>query len=212
VSITPGAPVGEIEDRILKINGGDGKDTFNLQLGGGGTVAASVNGRTTNFDLADIDRIEIMCGAGNDVLTASVNLTTPIYAFGDAGNDSLTGGGGMDTLTGAAGRNFLDGGPGDDRVNGSGANDTLFGSDGADRLYGNGGDDQFEGGGGVDRVFAGDGNDFAVGGGSNDKLYGEAGDDTLIGKAGADIIDGAAGNDSREDDATDIVTSVENVV
>ena len=209
ITLTEAPPIGAIAGRILTINATSGDDLCDFRQVDPATFRATLNGRSQDFANADFERIELYCGAGDDTLTVDANVSTVIYAFGDTGRDSLTGGSGNDTLTGAGDKNFLDGKAGDDRLNGSGAPDTLWGSEGADRLYGNGGDDRFEGGGGVDRVFGGDGNDSAVGGGSNDKLYGEAGDDTLIGGAGADILDGGAGDDTADEDAADTRVSIE---
>jgi Ca2+-binding RTX toxin-like protein len=209
VRVTAAVPVGEVSGRTLTLTGGDGGERFSLERASDGVLRARIDNLAGDYDIPDIDRIEVLAGAGNDTLVVGDDVFTPIYAFGDAGNDSLTGGAGRDTLSGGAGKNFLIGGGGDDRLSGSGGHDTLWGGDGADRLYGNGGDDHFEGGGGVDRVFAGDGNDFAVGGGGADKLYGGGGKDTLIGGAGADLLNGNGGKDSTDADDDDTRISIE---
>ncbi|MBY6240530.1 calcium-binding protein [Methylosinus sp. Sm6] len=86
--------------------------------------------------------------------------------FGEAGDDSIFGGGGADTL---------DGGVGNDLIYGGAGADTLFGGEGDDLLWGS--------------IFSGD--DSAA-----DNLNGGAGDDTFYASPGADTIDGGAGNDS----------------
>jgi Ca2+-binding RTX toxin-like protein len=209
VTIEEGPTIGVIEDRTLKINGSGGNDTISVGRATSDLIFATLNGFTANFPRADFDLIEILCGAGDDVLTGDATMPKPIYAFGDDGNDNLTGSGGNDTISGGAGKNVLDGSAGEDRLNGSGGRDALFGGEADDRLYGNGGDDSLDGGGGVDRLFGGPGNDILIGGGSNDKLYAEAGDDTLYGKAGGDILDGGDGNDSAENDDADDRVSIE---
>jgi Ca2+-binding RTX toxin-like protein len=209
VTITRGSPVGEISGQTLTLTGTAGNDTLSLQRVSDDVLRVWLGDRAGEYSPANINRIEVLAGAGDDLLSVSPDVAIPIYAFGDAGNDTLQGGAGRDTLTGGAGRNFMDGQGGDDRINGSGAPDTLWGGEGNDRMYGNGGDDRFEGGGGVDRAFGGDGNDYLVGGGSADKLYGEGGKDTLIGAAGADLLHGGGGIDTADNDPADTRVSIE---
>ena len=197
---------------LLTLNGTSKNDKITLTPTTHNGIAAidvNMNGTDTFYDSAEIERINIMCGAGDDKVTDSTSINT--YIFGDVGNDTLQGGSGNDTLTGAGGKNLLMGGDGDDRLNGSGGHDVEFGEGGNDRLYGNGGDDSLDGGGNVDRLFGGDGNDVLVGGSGNDKLMGEAGNDTLSGGKGSDFMDGGDGTDTRGDhDSTDTIVSIEN--
>ncbi|MCU0536238.1 MAG: hypothetical protein MUD14_20315, partial [Hydrococcus sp. Prado102] len=81
----------------------------------------------TVFDLSntDVKLVKFSGGEGNDYLNGS-KTSTPLYAFGDAGNDTLVGGSGNDTLIGGAGRDLLVGGPG---------NDVLVGGDSPDTFY-----------------------------------------------------------------------------
>jgi Ca2+-binding RTX toxin-like protein len=196
---------------LLTLNGTSGNDKITLTPTTHNNIAAidvNMNGTDTFYDSSEIERINIMCGAGDDKVTDNTAINS--YIFGDVGNDTLQGGSGNDTLTGAAGKNLMMGGDGDDRINGSGGRDAEFGEGGNDRLYGNGGDDTLDGGGNVDRLFGGDGNDVLIGGTGNDKLMGEAGNDTLTGGKGADLLDGGDGTDTRGDhDPTDTVVSVE---
>ncbi len=53
-------------------------------------------------------------GRGNDTLSASSAVTTPLQLFGNAGNDQLTGGSGDDTLNAGEGRDSLFGAAGND--------------------------------------------------------------------------------------------------
>ena len=201
-----------LSNALLTLNGTSKNDKITLTSTTHNGIAAidvNMNGTDTFYDSAEIERINIMCGAGDDKVTDSTSINT--YIFGDVGNDTLQGGSGNDTLTGAGGKNLLMGGDGDDRLNGSGGHDVEFGEGGNDRLYGNGGDDSLDGGGNVDRLFGGDGNDVLVGGSGNDKLMGEAGNDTLSGGKGSDLLDGGDGTDTRGDhDSTDTIVSIEN--
>ena len=201
-----------VKNNILTVNGTGADDTVvitNAVHNGFDTIRVSLNGVVSYYGDDEIERIEIFGGAGNDGINFST-IAVNTYAFGDIGDDTISGGAGRDTLSGAGGKNRLFGGDGDDRLNGSGSRDYLVGENGNDRLYGNGGDDTLIGGGNVDRLFGGDGRDLLIGDSSNDKLYGEAGNDTLFGGKGADLLDGGDGEDTRANpDASDVVASVE---
>lgn len=206
ITMTDPPPVGSLAGGILTINGTTGDDNIGISESGGQLVA-TLGSLSSNFNSADVQRIEIFAGGGNDDVSISADIIT--YMDLGGGNDRAIGGAGSDTLTGGAGKNTLFGGLGNDRLNGSGSRDSLLGEGNDDRLYGNGGDDTLDGGGNVDRLFGGDGNDLLFGASSNDKLYGEAGDDTLFGGSGNDILDGGAGTDSAEDQSGDDRVSIE---
>lgn len=156
--------------------GGDGTDSIN---GGWGndTIQGGDGDDTIEGDAGD-DRISagtgrdrVYGGDGNDQISiGSGPLLSFSYseAWGDFGNDTLTGG----TLD-----DWLDGGNGVDRVSGGGGSDTVAGGADNDSLYG---------GSEGDRVFGDGGNDLLDGGSGNDVLYGGAGADTLTGGIGID--------------------------
>ena len=149
--------------------------------------------KTASYATVDVKKIVFLGSLGNDRFT---NLTAlPSDAFGEEGNDTLTGGAGNDNL---------DGGEGDDMLKGLGGVDHLFGGDGDDSLAGGAGSDSLRGDGGADSLDGGAGDDFIYGGEGNDSLMGGAGDDTLeaddgndklAGGAGDDYLNGGAGND-----------------
>jgi Ca2+-binding RTX toxin-like protein len=94
----------------------------------------------------------IWLGNGADVLTA--DTAEGVFAEGEAGNDSLTGGDPLDPT------NFTDtlnGGFGDDTLNGRGGKDTLNGGPNRDTLTGGSGRDIINGGYNADTIFAEDG-------------------------------------------------------
>ncbi|MCS7034145.1 MAG: hypothetical protein NZ561_09135 [Phycisphaerae bacterium] len=196
IRISPPPPVGMLSGGVLRIEGSEGPDIIAASASSGQLIA-TLNDRSSTYNAAEISRIEVLAGGGNDRIV--IDGSIPAYVDCGAGEDTAFGGDGDDTLTGGSSKNFLVGGSGNDRLNGSGSRDCIQGGAGDDRLYGNGGDDTLDGGGNVDRLFGGDGNDLLFGASSNDKLYGENGDDTLFGGAGSDILDGGEGNDSAED-------------
>src|SRR5215204_5303814 len=101
--------------------------------------------------------------------TPTVANTSLIQVFGQAGNDTITGGSGSDmlfgqadndTLLGKGGADFLFGGAGNDVLTGGDGDDQMFGEAGNDRMIWNPGDDSdlMEGGDGVDTAEVNGGN------------------------------------------------------
>ena len=96
-----------------------------------GLTSLIVNG--TNYIYpANISRINVFGGDGDDTISADKALTIPVYFNGGNGNDKLTGGAAADMLLGGEGKDLIDGGLG---------NDLVFGGAGSDRLRGSGGQD-----------------------------------------------------------------------
>jgi Ca2+-binding RTX toxin-like protein len=89
------------------------------------------------FDAADINKIVVLVGDGNDKVTIAGNVRITSLIDGGAGNDKLKGGAGADIILGAEGNDMLIGGRG---------RDILIGGDGCDRIIGNSGDDILIGG------------------------------------------------------------------
>lgn len=105
-------------------------------------------------------------GAGNDTITITgglarggdgndtIRLVAAGTAYGDAGDDSITGSTGADTLHG---------GTGNDTINGGAGNDLIYGGPGRNRLDGGAGDDTIHADG-QDTVTGGSGSDtFVIG-------------------------------------------------
>lgn len=133
----------------------------------GGAVA--VQGGTPT--VANTALIQVFGRDGNDVLSLNeANGALPrANIFGEAGNDTLTGGAGADTLNGGSGNDTLFGKGGADLLFGGPDNDILTGGDGDDQCFGEAGDDRFvwnpgddtdlnEGGDGADTVEINGGN------------------------------------------------------
>ena len=78
--------------------------------------------------------------------------------WGNAGDDSMFGGGGLDILNGNAGDDDLDGGDRADVLFGGVGNDRLDGGKGADWLIGGSGDDILRGQDGGDTMYGDEGN------------------------------------------------------
>ncbi|MFL5956048.1 MAG: calcium-binding protein [Solirubrobacterales bacterium] len=150
--------------------GGDVAGAITVRDGGSGGPAALGGGCT---DEGNVFFPFVSCpGTGVEVVTAklgddndtSVNETgMPLYAFGDDGNDRLTGGSVYDDV---------DGGPG---------NDVVVGGDGGDEVIGGSGDDRVIGGNGDDQLVPSAGTDAADGGPGGDELLESEGPDDFHG-------------------------------
>ncbi|MCA9222145.1 MAG: hypothetical protein KDA71_17570, partial [Planctomycetales bacterium] len=92
-----------------------------------------------NFPRESVSQIEFIGGAGNDAVTNRTSL--PMSAWGEAGNDVLSGGSGNDSLVGGDGDDMLLGNEGNDRIWGEAGDDIVVGGDGADELAGGSGHD-----------------------------------------------------------------------
>jgi Ca2+-binding RTX toxin-like protein len=136
-----------LSNGVLTIVADDAADTIQFQQWGGTTgqpltynTRVGVNPSVGNYDLlrtwsgqngvpvntgtiTGVRKVVIKGGGGDDNI--SVNNTTPagtvIELFGEAGNDTLTGGNNT--------KDLLVGGAGNDTLNGGNGNDTLYGDD-----------------------------------------------------------------------------------
>ncbi len=122
--------------------------TGSIQVGTQVMVGASTGGSNVAIDPASgglkvtvdgvaqtytgITQVIVYGQQGNDVVMVASSVTTPVWAFGDAGNDLLRGGGGADVLIGGTGTDVIVGGAG---------RDLLIGGDGSDIIIGDAGDD-----------------------------------------------------------------------
>src|SRR5262245_15127401 len=168
----PGAQVLSVFGDALNNTITVSRDAAGKLLVNGGTVAV-LGGTAT---VANTALMQVFGQGGNDIITLSeVNGALPRgLLFGDAGNDTITGGSGNDqifgqsgndTLLGKGGFDFLFGGTDNDTLTGGDADDQVFGESGNDRMIWNPGDDTDlnEGGDGVDTV--------EVNGGNGDEIF-----------------------------------------
>jgi Ca2+-binding RTX toxin-like protein len=159
------------------------------------TAAPDIN--SLNQFNVPISQIQFRGGSGNDTFAANDGVRTTIIAFGDAGNDTLRGGGVRDYLFGGDGWDVLYGNGGDDNLTGDQGTDVLRGGAGVDTLRGGAGHDFLYGDDDYDWIYGDEGNDYLNGGAGADRLYGYAGDDTLDGTAdgAGDLLYGGSGAD-----------------
>jgi Ca2+-binding RTX toxin-like protein len=137
--------------------GGDGIDTAVVNGGGVDEVfTVAANGTRVDFervspgpfsiDIGTTENLEVNMGGGNDMFSATGNLSSLIHLTvdGGAGNDTINGGNGDDTLFGGDGNDFIDGNAGKD-VAFLGAGDDVFRwdqGDGSDKVDGGAGSDE----------------------------------------------------------------------
>lgn len=134
--------------------------------------------------------------AGDDLVLASAHEDGSGQNFrGGGGSDLLVGTYADDTIRGEAGINTLVGGGGADDMFGGNEADLLLGGTQDDVLATMGGRDTLWGEAGADSLDGGNGDDLLYGGSHADTLNGGTGADTLYGGAGADELHGGGGND-----------------
>ena len=102
-----------------------------------------------------------LCGPGDDVFSAG-DLSSSVSAWGEEGQDFLTGSNKHDLLMGGS------------------EDDTVEGSLGRDTIYGGSNNDQLDGGRGKDYLNGGSGNDTIKSGRGSDIIHISPGDDIII--------------------------------
>jgi Ca2+-binding RTX toxin-like protein len=132
---------------------------------------------------------------GNDSREYQYAGTTPLHAYGLAGNDKIWGGAGEDYISGGEGNDEILGLDGKDVLEGNDGDDIISAGNGNDLLFGVYGKDILMGGSGNDEAYGGDDDDTIHGQEDNDVLYGDGGNDLLYGGTGSDILMGGDNND-----------------
>ncbi|MFL5168430.1 MAG: calcium-binding protein, partial [Microvirga sp.] len=140
------------------MEGGDGTDTAEVNGGNGAeTFAVTANGTRVRFDRLDpapfaldigtTEKLVLNMNGGDDVFSATGNLSPLIQLTvdGGTGNDTILGGNGNDLLIGGDGNDFIDGQQGTDTIL-LGDGDDIFQWDPGD------GSDTVEGGIGADAM------------------------------------------------------------
>lgn len=134
--------------------------------------------------------------SGDDAAAAFDDFGTDgDYAYGLAGEDTLTGGAGDDNIFGGDDGDVITGGAGNDHIYGFGLTGDPS-TDEGDNIDGEGGNDYIQGNAGEDTLDGDAGNDRVNGGGDDDTITGGDGKDTVNGNKGEDVIDGGLDNDS----------------
>jgi Ca2+-binding RTX toxin-like protein len=140
-------------DDTAEMNGGNGAETFAVTANGTRVRFDRVTPAPFALDIGTTEHLVINANGGDDVISASGNLSALIQLTvdGGAGNDTIRGGNGNDTLLGGDGNDFIDGNQG---------NDTAFLGAGDDTF-------QWDPGDGSDTIEGQDGNDTMLFNGAN---------------------------------------------
>lgn len=133
---------------VLTITGDDFPNIITVSRNGAGNIL--VNGGSVAITggvptVANTTLMQIFGRAGNDLISLdeTSGALPKANLFGEAGNDTLTGGSGADTINGGAGDDVIFGKGGTDILLGGADNDTLTGGDGDDQVFGEAGNDRF---------------------------------------------------------------------
>ena len=161
-------------------------------------LTVRIDGFVRRFLLADVEKINIQAGQGNDLIAideGKSRLNQPTRLYGSGGDDTIQAGNGTDRIYG-----------------GDGA-DHITGGNRRDVIYGEGGADSINGGNGSDIIDGNEDNDTLIGGRGTDYLYGSAGNDSLFADDGAsDAVNGGLDVDGARTDLIDGLTSIENAI
>jgi uncharacterized delta-60 repeat protein len=91
---------------VLRLHGTQASDRIAVAQPGG-TIDVDLNGFVQHFTAADVRRIVVSGGRGDDTIAVDSAVTVPAILSGGAGADTLTGGGAADRLAGGAGDDTL---------------------------------------------------------------------------------------------------------
>jgi len=140
-----------LDDGVLRVSATTASDVVEVSLDTEDptVVNVTINDLLHQYSLADLLRVRIVGGPGDDTLSV---LGLEIDA-------RILGGSGADILTGALGDDWLFGGRGRDQLIADLGLDRLFGGDGIDSLFGGDGADFLDGGLGLDVLTGGLGED-----------------------------------------------------
>jgi Ca2+-binding RTX toxin-like protein len=154
------------DNLVLTVSGG--KIAHNLPAAQGFASATDLDPNTPDTQDRDVAgaNIVIRGGGGADILNAAGlgNTYNSLDIQGEAGDDTVTGGGKADPLSGGEGDDRVVGGPGADTMTGGNGNDVLVwnNGDGSDTMDGDAGNDEIEVNGSANA-----GDDFRITPGAN---------------------------------------------
>ena len=192
------------DNLVLTVSGG--KIAHNLPASQGFASPTDLDPNTPDTQERDVAGANIVVrgGGGADILSAAGlgNTYNSLDIQGDAGDDTITGGGKPDSLAGGEGDDRVVGGPGNDTMTGGNGNDVLVWNNGdaSDTMDGDAGNDEIEVNGAANA-----GDDFRITPGANGRttfqranlvgftLNTLAERMTVSGLGGDDIITGAPG-------------------
>ncbi len=192
------------DNLVLTVSGG--KIAHNLPASQGFASPTDLDPNTPDTQERDVAGANIVVrgGGGADILNAAGlgNTYNSLDIQGDAGDDTVTGGGKPDSLAGGEGDDRVVGGPGNDTMTGGNGNDVLVWNNGdaSDTMDGDAGNDEIEVNGAANA-----GDDFRITPGANGRttfqrvnlvgftLNTLAERMTVSGLGGDDIITGAPG-------------------
>ena len=185
-------------ERALVIETDDADTEVEVSMRGFSLVVTDIaTSRTFYRNSLYVDEIQFHGGSGNDRFRSNVGHLG-VVAYGNAGDDVLSGNNSHDRLYGGEGDDTLVGLGGDDGLWGQLGDDSLWGFAGDDRIWGGDGSDRIFGGSGNDHLWGANGDDNINGGSGTDRIYGGTGDDHLLGMSGRDILFGGMGRDTLE--------------
>ncbi len=121
-----------LDGGALTVFGTAGPDNVEAYVEGE-DLTVEVNDATFTFPSADVARINVFAGSGDDVITIDQSVPQPTRLFGAGGNDRIQASRQDDVILGGAGNDQIE--AGNDVLTGSSGNDFLNGGVGADLVW-----------------------------------------------------------------------------
>jgi PKD repeat protein len=120
----------------LLVGGTTGSDSIKFYSETGGRVKVTLDGASIGLFAPTGHIVVEGVGSGSDTISIDAAIKLPAVLYGNAGTDSLYGGGGNNILIAGTGNDSLFAGPGADILIGGNGKDTLTGGAGNDLLVG----------------------------------------------------------------------------
>ncbi len=95
---------GILGGKALLLTGTNNNDDISVEPGKSSQVTAEINKSSKSFPASSFGRIIAIGRAGNDSIEIDKRLSLPTLLYGDAGNDTISGGAGPDVIYGGDGR------------------------------------------------------------------------------------------------------------
>ncbi len=135
-----------LKDGVITVNGTDRNDRIQINVlrNNLDTLEVKLNSTRRVYSTTVVTKFVLRGGLGDDRIVVDdtfKKLTTPVWADGGEGNDTIAGASGNDSLYGGDGKDLLIGNDGNDRLRGGAFSDRLIGGSGADTVFGDSGPD-----------------------------------------------------------------------
>ncbi len=188
----------------ITLDAGAGNDVIRVSKQAANCYSVSVNGQNHYFNQAEMAKLTIKGGSGNDRIQVDANVDIALR---------VQGGSGKDTIINHARGTRISGGSGNDTIHNTGANARLNGGSGQDWMVNTGAGAVVKGGSGNDfitnhghgaRVSGNSGHDSVTNYGQNARVHGGLGNDQIVNRGNGAYVNGGWGHDRVDNVASGV--------